>query len=157
SDVGQPQVKDDETAWCAAFLGACLERAGIRSTRSLAARSYLAWGESVGEFRPGVIAVLSRTADPALGHVGFLVGQTADAVILLGGNQGDCVSVQAFPRSRLLGLRWPLAPPVIPEAEATAAGRGRNYPGPRATNDALFDRALAHVLAMEGGYTDDPH
>jgi lysozyme family protein len=65
--------------------------------------------------------------------------------------------VQAFPRSRLLGLRWPLAPPVIPEAEATAAGRGRNYPGPRATNDALFDRALAHVLAMEGGYTDDPH
>ena len=28
--------------------------------------------------RPGAIAVLSRTADPALGHVGFLVGETAD-------------------------------------------------------------------------------
>ena len=26
--------KDDETPWCAGFVGSCLERAGIRSTRS---------------------------------------------------------------------------------------------------------------------------
>jgi uncharacterized protein (TIGR02594 family) len=159
SDVGHSEVRDDETAWCAAFLGACLERAGVRSTRSLAARSYLAWGEPLGEFRVGAVAVLSRTADPALGHVGFLVGQTSDTVILLGGNQGDCVSVQPFPRSRLLGLRWPanLAPPLITEAEATAAGRGGDYPQPPATSDALFEHALAHVLAMEGGYAEDPN
>ena len=34
----------DEVPWCAAFVGACLERAGIASTRSLMARSYLGWG-----------------------------------------------------------------------------------------------------------------
>ncbi len=95
--------------------------------------------------------MLSRTADPALGHVGFLVGETADAVILLGGNQGDRVCVAAFPRARLLDLRWPSTAPVIPEAEATAAGRGQGYPGPPAASDALFERALAHVLALEGG------
>ena len=33
ADVGHPQVEDDETAWCAAFLGSCMERAGIQSTR----------------------------------------------------------------------------------------------------------------------------
>ena len=157
ADVGHAQVKDDETAWCAAFLGSCLERAGIHGTRSLAARSYLAWGEPLDAFRRGAVAVLSRTADPALGHVGFLVGQTADAVILLGGNQGNRVCVEAFPRSRLLGLRWPLASPVIPEAEATAAGRGRGYQGPPAASDAHFERALTHVLEMEGGYAEDPH
>jgi uncharacterized protein (TIGR02594 family) len=156
-DVGHPNVTDDETAWCAAFLGSCLERSGVRSPRSLAARSYLDWGEPVGEFRCGAVAVLSRTADPALGHVGFLIGETADNLILLGGNQGDRVSVEAFPRARLLALRWPASPPVIPEAEATAAGRGGGYPGPREASDALFDRALAHVLAMEGGWAEDPH
>src|SRR5262245_39000280 len=72
--VGHPEVTSDETAWCAAFLGACLERAGVHSTRSLAARSYLGWGEPISEFRSGAVAVLSRTPDPALGHVGFLVG-----------------------------------------------------------------------------------
>ena len=29
ADVGHAAVADDEVAWCAAFLGACLERAGI--------------------------------------------------------------------------------------------------------------------------------
>src|SRR5262245_15699801 len=89
AEVGQTAVTNDEVAWCAAFLGACLERAGIRSTRSLMARSYLAWGEAVSEPRQGAIAVLSRGFDPRLGHVGFLVGTTSADVILLGGNQGD--------------------------------------------------------------------
>ena len=29
SEVGHA-ISDDETAWCAAFVGACLERAGVR-------------------------------------------------------------------------------------------------------------------------------
>ena len=146
ADAGHPQITDDETAWCAAFLGACLERAELGSTRSLMARSYLSWGDPLEEFRPGAIAVLSRTADPALGHVAFIIGETPDRIVLLGGNQNNSVSVEAFPRSRLLGLRWPSGP-LVPEAEAT---RDR-------ADDDHFGRALAHVLEMEGGWTDDPH
>lgn len=152
ADVGHPQVDNDEVAWCAAFLGSCLERAGFRCTRSLLARSYLTWGEPAGEPHYGAIAVLSRTSDPALGHVGFLVGETAADIILLGGNQNDSVSVQAFPRSRLLALRRPSSAPVIPEAEPREAIRD-----PSLSADAFFDRALAHVLEMEGGYDDDPY
>src|SRR5687767_807558 len=71
-DVGQPVSLHDEVAWCAAFVGACIERAGLASTRSLMARSYLRWGAAVGEGRFGAVAVLSRGSDPAAGHVGFL-------------------------------------------------------------------------------------
>ena len=37
--VGQDGILHDEVPWCAAFVGACLERAGNASTRSLMARS----------------------------------------------------------------------------------------------------------------------
>jgi uncharacterized protein (TIGR02594 family) len=143
-DVGQNA--HDEVPWCAAFVGACLERAGIKSTRSLLARSYLGWGAPLEEGRVGAIAVLSRGSDPAAGHVGFLLGETAGNVYLLGGNQSDAVTVAAFPRGRLLGLRWPqeAAEPVPQPEEARI-------------DAALFDEALAHVLEMEGGYSDDPH
>lgn len=138
-DAGHPSVTNDEVAWCAAFLGACLERAGLRGTQSLMARSYATWGRELAEPAVGAIAVLSRTADPALGHVGFLVGSSDDALYVLGGNQADAVSVSRFPRARLVTLRWP------PTLRDTAA------------ETDVFERALRHVLLMEGGFTDDPH
>jgi uncharacterized protein (TIGR02594 family) len=140
---GHPEAADDATAWCAAFVGACLDRAGVTGTRSLLARSYLDWGRPAETPEAGVIAVLSRGRDPALGHVGFLLGMTEDRVILLGGNQSDAVSVEAFERSRLLGLR-------LPQTSRAAD------PGPPAKAEATFAWSLARVLELEGGYTDDP-
>lgn len=121
-EAGHPEVVSDETAWCAAFVGAMLERAGIHGTRSLLARSYLTFGTEIDEPREGAIAVFSRGADPASGHVGFVVGATKDTIALLSGNQKDSVCVMHMPRSQLLpgGLRWP-APPVT-AAELAADG-----------------------------------
>ncbi len=138
--IGHGHIRHDEVAWCAAYVGACLERAGRSSTRSLAARSYLSWGEALDAPRLGCIAVFSRGPQPALGHVGFWVGQTPNHVLVLGGNQGDAVSVAAIARKRLLGYRWPA--PTSAEA---------NAPEP------LFEQALAHVLEREGGWSNDPH
>jgi lysozyme family protein len=59
------------------------------------------------------------------------------------------VSVEAFPRSRLLGLRWPATSSVIPD--------GAPAPTRDPATDAIFERALAHVLEMEGGYDEDPY
>lgn len=145
-DAGHPEVTRDEVAWCAAYVGACLERSGIASTRSLLARSYRAWGTALSEPRAGAIAVFSRGTDPSQGHVGFWLGETEDAVVLLGGNQANEVSVARYPKSRLLALRWPNATTAPIERTETDEGR-----------TAIFDRALAHVLAMEGGYTNDPN
>lgn len=138
-DAGHPEITSDSVAWCAAFVGACLARAGQTPSGSLLARSYLSWGEALEEPRLGAVAVFPRGADPALGHVGFLIGVTDRALIVLGGNQSDAVSVEAYPRDRLLGLRWPSASP------------------PSAAPATVFERALAHVFEMEGGFTDDPY
>jgi uncharacterized protein (TIGR02594 family) len=139
-DAGHGEITNDEVAWCAAFIGASLERAGVAGTGSLLARSYLKWGEAQDAGRLGAVAVLERGSDPSQGHVGFLVGETGDSLILLGGNQSDAVTVAAFSKGRLLGLRWP-----------AAVGARGTAPG-----DA-FEVSLAHVLEMEGGYTEDPY
>ena len=134
-----------DCAWSDAFCGACLERAGLRATRSLMARSYLKWGEALAEPRVGAIAVFSRGSNPAEGHVGFWLGETEDSVVLLGGNQSNAVSVARYAKARLLGLRWPVS-----------AKSAESAPPTLATQTAIFDRALAHVLEMEGGFTNDP-
>ena len=145
-DAGHAEVDSGDVAWCAAFAGACLARAGIPPTLSLAARSYLDWGVPLDAPKIGAIVVLSRDPDPAQGHVGFYLGETATSFLLLGGNQHNCVSVAAFPKTRLLGVRWP-----SPERAAATPVAAAVPP-----SETLFNKALAHVLEMEGGYTDDP-
>ncbi len=139
-DVGRRDITRDEVPWCAAFVGACLERGGRDGTGSLLARSYLGWGDALERPRPGAIVVLSRGMNPGAGHVGFWLGETDDAHILLSGNQSNAVTVARFAKHRLLGVRWPSAA----DGRVGAAAR------------LSFDEALRHVLEMEGGYTDDP-
>ena len=76
--VGHDWVEHDEVAWCAAFVGCCLEKAGIVSTRKLNARSYLTWGEKVAgieQAREGDVVVFTRGAKSDLGHVAFFLKQ----------------------------------------------------------------------------------
>jgi len=97
----------DETPWCAAFVGWCLKHSGHPGTGLPNARSYLGWGQPT-ELRLGAAAVLWRGArDGWQGHVAFILDTSDSSLYLLGGNQGDRVSVAAYPKDRLLGLRWP--------------------------------------------------
>lgn len=121
--------RDDETPWCAAFVGACLEDAGIQSTRSAAALSYAKWGRACASYVGSVVYMERHDAKGRLvgGHVGFLVGRRTDgALMILGGNQGDMVSIKPFSFNRVIGFRWPLdvlLPPVLhlPEYNDTTA------------------------------------
>jgi uncharacterized protein (TIGR02594 family) len=114
-------IRDDETPWCAAFVGACLEEVGIRSSRFESAASYLAWGQHLMRPAPGCIVVLSRSGGG--GHVGFLAGaDVLGNLLILGGNQGNAVNVAAFPMTRVQGLRWPEGWPLpAPGAPLTLA------------------------------------
>ncbi|WVW37722.1 tail-associated lysozyme [Aeromonas phage Gekk3-15] len=104
-DIKRGGIKDDKTPWCAAFVGACLERVGIVSTRFESAKSYLKWGVTLERPVEGCIAVFDRDGG---GHVGFVVGvDRVGNYQILGGNQGDAVKVAAFPRSRNPQFRWP--------------------------------------------------
>ena len=144
--IGQTSVTTDQVPWCASFLGACLEHAGIRSTRSLRARSYLDWGRVVDDPRFGAIAVFSRTSNPALGHVGFVIAALDSELVILGGNQSNAVTVARFPRSRLISLRWPQNADAQPQE-----------PIQPSQPSALFEHCLQQILISEGGYSEDPH
>ena len=104
--------RDDETPWCSGYVGYALEEAGVRSTRSAAARSYeRGWGVKLDERSApvGAVATFWRGKPSGWsGHVGFLEGWDQRGRILVrGGNQGDAVNVKPFDRARLTGLWWP--------------------------------------------------
>ena len=109
-DIRRGGIKDDETPWCAAFVGAMLERSGVKSTRFESAKSYLDWGQLLALPVVGCIVIFTREGG---GHVGFVVGRDAKGnLLVLGGNQGDEVNIKAFPVSRVTGYRWPIDRPI---------------------------------------------
>ena len=107
AESGHAWVKEDSVAWCAAYVGAMLRRAMLKSSGSLAARSYLKWGERLDKPKLGCVVVFSRGNHAWQGHVGFYAGETRTHVKVLGGNQSNMVKIANYPKSRLLGYRWP--------------------------------------------------
>lgn len=104
---GHPEIKDDETAWCSAFVNAVFYEYGVKGTNNLMARSWLKWsqGEKVSTPKYGDVVIFSRGNNGYSGHVGFFVRWDDEFVYVLGGNQGNTVKVSAYPRARLLGFR----------------------------------------------------
>ena len=124
-------IRDDETPWCSAFVGAMLEFSGIVSTRFESARSWEQWGRPLQFPVYGCVAVFSRTGGG--GHVGFVIGRdVAGNLLILGGNQGDAVSVMAFRTDRVTAYRWPSAVPV----SVTASPPVLAASAPLSTNEA---------------------
>ena len=107
ASVGHDWVEHDSVAWCAAFVGHCLETAGVRSTRKLTARSYLDWGVpvEVTDAQKGDIGVIPRGNSSWQGHVFFIDRIEGAWVWGLGGNQDDAVNVKRYPVAKLLGVR----------------------------------------------------
>ena len=99
---------DDKAAWCSSFVNWTLAQVGISGTGSALARSWLDWGQPLDAPVPGCIVVLTRDNPTGwTGHVGFYLRTEGDQVVLLGGNQLDCVCENSYPRASVLGYRWP--------------------------------------------------
>lgn len=126
--TGNSWVKDDETPWCAAFVGAVLAQLGLPNTGRLNARSYLDWGTrvSLNEARTGDVVILSRPPSPAAGHIGFLVSFSGDKVVLRGGNQSNSVTDAAYPVSRIIGIRRASGTATVGRPILRQGGRGAN-------------------------------
>lgn len=105
-------VNDDATPWCGTFVAVCMQEAGI-SPASIAvrAKSWATWGANLRttHLAPGAVLVFEREGG---GHVGLYVGQDATHYYVLGGNQGDAVSIARIARNRLIASRWPKGVPV---------------------------------------------
>ncbi len=126
AEAGFAGIKDDATAWCAAFVGAMQRRAGYKASGSLAARSYLNYGMEVRpeEARRGDLVIFKRGSQSWQGHVAYFLADDGTHVWVLGGNQSNAVTVARYAKASLLGIRRPVA------AEKAAAGP---IPQPRAS------------------------
>ena len=109
SEIGFPEIKEDEVPWCSAFVNWCVMKAGLPITKNLAARSWLGWGEKVTLPEIGDLAVFRRGTAGWQGHVGFYVKNDGFYVWVLGGNQSDEVCISRYAGTDLLGYRrWRL-------------------------------------------------
>jgi len=105
--------------WCAIFVNAMLEQAGISGTRSPSSQSFRNHPGFVQLSGPavGAVVVFWRGSQASgLGHVGFYRGEDADSIWTLGGNENDMVQIEALPKQGatfgLIGYWWPKSVPL---------------------------------------------
>lgn len=102
----------DSVPWCGLFVAACVTEDGIPAAPiAVRAKSWATWGANLraDHLSAGAVLVFER---PGGGHVGFYVGEDATSYHVLGGNQGDRVSIMRLEKSRCVARRWPLGHPV---------------------------------------------
>lgn len=98
---------DDDTPWCGLFVGHVMSVNGYTPPDILVrASEWSKFGVGVpAGLKPfGAIAVFTRKGG---GHVGFIVGQDATTLHILGGNQSNAVNVTRIAKDRLTSVRWP--------------------------------------------------
>lgn len=113
---------DDDIVWCGLFVAViCLRRAGraVEVVKDpLWARNWSRYGVEVSTRRGGKL-VHFRDRVPSLGdvlvfergkggHVGFYIGEDDQYFHVLGGNQGNRVSIMLLEKRRCLSVRRPL-------------------------------------------------
>lgn len=103
--------RDDDTPWCGLFVAHCIGATLPDEKLPANPLSALAWGKFGVPCGPrlGAVAVFKRKGG---GHVGFYLGEDAEAVRVRGGNQGNAVTETRVPKSRLVGYRWPATVPL---------------------------------------------
>lgn len=105
----------DSVPWCGLFVANCLRAGGVDLAAmkvGVRAKAWATWGSAIAADRlaPGAILVFEREGG---GHVAFYVGEDASHYHVLGGNQGDQVSIMRLAKSRCIARRWPAGWPVL--------------------------------------------
>ena len=108
-----------ETAWCASFIGWCLNQVGIKGTGSALARSYIKYGKNVLNQKPippGAICVIAGNRGASSGHVFMCEYEKNGRIYAVGGNQssknkasqnGGEVTRTSYARTQLIGASFP--------------------------------------------------
>lgn len=114
---GFPSDVHDEVPNCSAFANAIAWLLRLPRSKSARARSWLTVGTPITLRQAAAgndVVVLKRGKPPqpgaevldAVGHVGFFAGlEGNETVLVLGGNQGDAVSIARFDIGDVLGVR----------------------------------------------------
>jgi len=104
--------KADEIPWCGLFVGICAQRAGFPfNQKMLGAKNWKEWGQSRSIAKLGDVLIFNRDGG---GHVGFYIAEDTSAYHVLGGNQGNAVSIVRIEKTRCVAIRqcaWKIAQP----------------------------------------------
>jgi uncharacterized protein (TIGR02594 family) len=102
--------KRDEDAWCGLFVAHCIGATLVDESlpsNPLGARQLLRFGVPCTPTVGSILVFWREKPEGWKGHVGFYAGESAKAFCVLGGNQGNAVSLAWIAKDRLLGARWP--------------------------------------------------
>lgn len=125
--IGLGEVyKADSVAWCGLTVAYAAAQAGWDHAprgNALWARNWALWGSAADRPMLGDVLVFVRGNG---GHVGLYVAEDASAFHVIGGNQGDSVSIKRIAKTRLLAARrcpWRVNQPAnVRRVMLTAAG-----------------------------------
>lgn len=153
--VGRGDIKSDEVANCAAWVGKILVATGFRDLvfsipahKRLLARSFASIGAPC-ELREGAIVVLKRdSGGPTAGHVGFALSWTETTVTLLNANVGDRVCVTTFRRADIIAVRWPEFTDAAEEEATTAPPQAKPEPVAAELERPTLSRPWWELLAI---------
>lgn len=101
----QDIYKNDEIPWCGLFMAVVMKRADREPVKEfLRARAWETFGVNSPDPSLGDILVFKRSGG---GHVGIYVGEDSKAYHVLGGNQGNAVSIVRIDKARCVAVRRP--------------------------------------------------
>lgn len=102
----------DAIPWCGLFMALCAVRSAQGRPERLPEHKYLsalewrAWGDAV-PIASAVVGDVGISQRAGGGHVFLIVGEDATHFHILGGNQGDQVSIVRKPKAEVIAVRRP--------------------------------------------------
>lgn len=120
---------EDSVPWCGLFAAYCTKKAGLSPPKiAVRASAWEKFGVPLAKPAYGAILVFTRTGG---GHVGYYVSEDAETYHVLGGNQGDAVSITRIAKNRCSAIRWPTGVPLPTGGPIT-----KKFDGKISTNEA---------------------
>lgn len=96
----------DSIPWCGLFAAVVIQRAGKPVISGpLWAKNWIRFGQKAAVASLGDVLVFERAGGG--GHVGLYVAEDESAYHVLGGNQGDAVTIARIAKSRCIAARRP--------------------------------------------------
>lgn len=105
--------KDDETPWCAGFVNAMIQQAGLpivgKNRAAALGWRWNGYGTRLNGPALGAVMSMVRPGKPGSGHMTFVAGRDdRNNIMGLGGNQGNKVSINPYdPYGRKAQYHWP--------------------------------------------------
>lgn len=104
-ETGLKQYTNDEIPWCGLYMAVVMKRANRDVVKDpLWARNWAKFGVEAKVPMLADVLVFSRETG---GHVGLYVGEDKTSYHVLGGNQGNAVSIVRIAKNRLIASRRP--------------------------------------------------